>query len=60
MEFYLYTALFAPLAGSLLAALFGMSKKNTIVGIVPSLLLFVSFLASLKLAIYMLGGGEPI
>jgi len=60
MEFYLYTALFAPLVGSLFAALFGMSKKNVIAGIVPSALLFVSFLASLKLAIYILGGGAPI
>jgi len=60
MEFYLYTALFAPLVGSLFAALFGMSKKNVIAGIIPSALLFVSFLASLNLAIYILGGGAPI
>lgn len=60
MEFYLYTALFAPLVGSLFAALFGMSKKNVIAGIVPSALLFTSFLASLYLAIYILGGGAPI
>jgi len=60
MEFYLYTALFAPLVGSLFAALFGMSKKNVIAGIVPSALLFTSFLASLYLAVYMLGGGAPI
>ncbi len=60
MEFYLYTALFAPIVGSLFAALFGMSKKNVIAGIVPTALLFVSFLASLKLLIYILGGGAPI
>ncbi len=60
MEFYLYTALFAPMVGSLFAALFGMSKKNVIAGIVPTALLFVSFLASLKLLIYILGGGAPI
>ncbi len=60
MEFYLYTALFAPIVGSLFAALFGMSKKNIIAGIIPSALLFVSFLASLKLLIYILGGGAPI
>ena len=36
MEFYLYTALFAPIVGSLFAALFGMSKKNIIAGIVPT------------------------
>ena len=60
MELYLYTALFAPIVGSLFAALFGMSKKNIIAGIVPSILLFVSWLASLKLLIYILGGGEAI
>ena len=60
MELYLYTALFAPIVGSLFAALFGMSKKNIIAGLVPSALLFVSWLASLKLLIYILGGGEPI
>ncbi|MDA3945321.1 MAG: NADH-quinone oxidoreductase subunit L [Helicobacteraceae bacterium] len=60
MEFYLYTALFAPIIGSLFAGLFGMSKKNIIAGLVPTALLFVSFLASLKLLIYILGGGEPI
>ena len=60
MEFYLYTALFAPIVGSLFAGLFGMSKKNIIAGIVPTALLFVSFLASLKLLIYILGGGAPI
>jgi len=60
MELYLYTALFAPIVGSLFAALFGMSKKNIIAGIIPSALLFVSWLASLKLLIYILGGGEAI
>jgi NADH-quinone oxidoreductase subunit L len=60
MEFYLYTALFAPLVGSLFAALFGMSRKNALIGIIPSALLFVSFLASLKLLIYIMGGGAPI
>ena len=60
MELYLYTALFAPIVGSLFAALFGMSKKNIIAGLVPSALLFVSWLASLKLLVYILGGGEPI
>ena len=60
MELYLYTALFAPIVGSLFAALFGMSKKNIIAGLVSSALLFVSWLASLKLLIYILGGGEEI
>ncbi len=60
MELYLYTALFAPIVGSLFAALFGMSKKNIVAGIVPTALLFVSWLASLKLLVYILGGGEAI
>ncbi len=60
MEFYLYTALFAPIVGSLFASLFSLSKKNIIAGIVPSALLFVAWLASLKLLVYMLGGGEPL
>lgn len=51
MELFLYTALFAPLAGSLFAALFGASPKTKIAGIVPSALLGVSFLSSLILLI---------
>ncbi len=46
MENLVYIALFAPLAGSLFAALFGMSKKNIITGIVTSTLIFISFVAS--------------
>ena len=46
MENLVYIALFAPLAGSLFAALFGMSKKNIITGIVTSTLIFISFMAS--------------
>lgn len=60
MEFYLYLALFAPLAGSLFAALFGASKKTMIAGVVPSLLLFTSFVSSTILLVYILGGGEPV
>jgi len=60
MEFYLYLALFAPLAGSLFAALFGASKKNLIAGVVPSLLLFTSFVSSSILLVYILGGGSPV
>ncbi len=46
MENVVYIALFSPLVGSLFAALFGMSKKNIITGIVTSILLFISFVAS--------------
>jgi len=60
MEFYLYTALFAPLAGSLFAALFGAQKKTLIAGLVPSALLFASFLSSCVLLAHILGGGEAI
>ncbi len=49
MENLVYIALFAPLVGSLFAALFGMSKKNIITGIVTSALLFISFVASVIL-----------
>lgn len=57
MELFLYTALFSPLVGSLFAALFGASPKTKIAGIVPSILLGVSFLSSLVLlAVVMLSG----
>ena len=49
MENYVYTALFAPLAGSLFAALFSQRPKTLITGIVTSTLLFVSFVASVIL-----------
>jgi len=49
METLVYTALFAPLAGSVFAALFGMRPKTLWTGVVTSLLLFVSFLASAML-----------
>jgi len=53
MEKYLYIALFAPLAGSLFAALFGDKPKNLITGIVTSALLFVSWIASITLLGYV-------
>ncbi|PNX46350.1 MAG: NADH-quinone oxidoreductase subunit L [Thermoplasmata archaeon M11B2D] len=56
MEFYLYTALFAPLVGSLFAALFTATPKNYITGIVASLLLFVSFISSTVLLNYVMTG----
>ena len=51
METFVYIALFAPLVGSLFAAMFGMSPKKQITGIVTSILLFISFLASVNLLI---------
>ena len=56
MEMYLYFALFAPLAGSLFAALFGAQKKTLIAGIVPSALLFASFVSSCILLGHVLDG----
>ena len=56
MELYLYIALFAPLVGSLYAALFSASPKSQHVGIVASGLLFTSFVSSAILLSYVLGG----
>jgi len=60
MESYLYIALFAPLVGSLFAALFGNSKKIQIVGIVTSLLLAISMVSSIVLLASILQTGESI
>lgn len=60
MEMYLYIALFAPLAGSLFAALFGASPKTLWTGVVTSALLFASFVSSTVLLVYLLSGGAPI
>ena len=49
MEKYLYIALFAPLAGSLFAALFGAKKKTMLTGLVTSGLLFAAFVSSVIL-----------
>ncbi|NOQ30662.1 MAG: NADH-quinone oxidoreductase subunit L [Helicobacteraceae bacterium] len=46
MEMYLYIALFAPIVGSLFAALFGAQPKTPIVGYVTSALIFTSLVAS--------------
>ncbi|RUM70330.1 MAG: NADH-quinone oxidoreductase subunit L, partial [Sulfurovum sp.] len=51
MENLIYIALFAPLVSSLFSALFGMSQRQIFVGIVASILLFISFFASVMLAI---------
>ncbi|MGA9046049.1 NADH-quinone oxidoreductase subunit L [Sulfuricurvum sp.] len=56
MELYLYIALFAPLVGSLYAALFSGSPKSQHVGIVASGLLFTSFVSSAILLTYVMSG----
>ncbi len=50
MEKFVYIALFAPLAGSLFAALFGMTPRKIFVGIVGSLFIGLAFVASAVLA----------
>ena len=56
MEFYLYLALFSPLAGSLFAAIFGASKKTLWAGLIPSGFLFTALLSSTILLFHVLGG----
>jgi len=58
MEVLLYTALFAPLVGSLFAALFGAKPKMLITGIVTSSLLGVSLIASTILLVFVLSSGQ--
>jgi NADH-quinone oxidoreductase subunit L len=55
MEKYLYIALFAPLVGSLFAAIFGAKPKNLITGLVTSGLLFTSWFASIILLLNVHG-----
>jgi len=57
MENYVYIALFAPLVGSLFAALFAQRAKTPLVGIVTSALLLVSFVASVILALHVMHEG---
>jgi len=56
MEIYLYTALFSPLVGSLITALFGASRKTYFTGILASGLLFASFVSSVILLTYVMAG----
>jgi NADH-quinone oxidoreductase subunit L len=56
MEIYLYTALFSPLVGSLITALFGASKKTYFTGILASGLLLTSFISSVILLTYVMAG----
>jgi len=60
MENLVYIALFAPFAGSLFGALFGMSERQIFVGVVASVLLFISFLASALLAANLYETGNVI
>jgi len=60
MEKYLYIALFAPLVSSLFSALFTATPKKLFTGIIGSLLIFTSFVASSFLLTYILKGGEPV
>ena len=56
METYLYIALFAPLVGSLFAALFADKPKTLVTGIATSTLLFVSWLSSVVLLLHVWHG----
>ncbi len=60
MEKYLYIALFAPLVSSLFAALFATKPKKLFVGIVASILLFISFVSSAILLSYLAGTEEIV
>jgi NADH-quinone oxidoreductase subunit L len=60
MENLVYIALFAPFVSSLFALMFVMVPKQTFVGIVASLLLFISFLASAILAYHIATTNEVI
>ncbi len=53
MENYLYIALFAPLVGSLIAALFANTQKKLFIGILTTILLAISLIASLNLLYYV-------
>jgi len=56
MEKYLYIALFAPLVGSLIAAIFGNTPKKVFLGVITSSLIFVSFLSSVLLMMWTFNG----
>jgi NADH-quinone oxidoreductase subunit L len=59
METYVYIALFAPLAGSLFAALFAQKPKTLVTGVVTSTLLFISFVSSVILMVHVMHN-DPI
>ncbi|BDY13293.1 NADH-quinone oxidoreductase subunit L [Hydrogenimonas cancrithermarum] len=56
METYLYIALFAPLVGSLFAAIFADKPKTLVTGIATSTLLFVSWISSVVLLMHVVHG----
>lgn len=60
MENLVYIALFAPLVSSLFAGLFAMSPRQTFVGVISSLLLFVSFVSSAVLGYYIATTGASV
>ncbi len=60
MENLLYTALFAPLVGSIFAGVLGGRSKMMIAGLVPSILLLVSLAASLVLLGHVLSTGTAV
>jgi len=60
MELFLYTALFAPLVGSLFASIFARKKKTIIAGIIPSILLGVSLISSTVLLVFVLTSGQHV
>ncbi|MEA3315842.1 MAG: NADH-quinone oxidoreductase subunit L [Campylobacterota bacterium] len=60
MENYLYIALFAPLVGSLIAALFANSPKKLFIGIITSALIGVSLVASVNLLYHVMTTQEVI
>ncbi|SFV55478.1 NADH-ubiquinone oxidoreductase chain L [hydrothermal vent metagenome] len=60
MEKFVYIALFAPFVSSIFAALFGMSPKKKFVGVVASMLLATSFLASATLAMFIYQTGITV
>jgi NADH-quinone oxidoreductase subunit L len=60
MEKYLYITLFAPLVGSLFAAMFAMKPKKLFVGIVTSALLFVSFVSAVILLVHVASTGQAV
>ncbi|KIM11246.1 MAG: NADH:ubiquinone oxidoreductase subunit L [Sulfuricurvum sp. PC08-66] len=60
MEKYLYIALFAPLVGSLFAAIFGAQPKIKFVGLAASGFLFVSFVSALVLLFEVMATGQAI
>jgi len=60
MEKFVYIALFAPFVSSIFAALFGMSSKKKFVGVISSLLLTTSFVASAILAMFIYQTGSTV